>query len=101
GALSDRRAAMLPVIAAFGGMLAPAAIYLALNRGPTSNGWSIPTATDIAFSLGILAVLGGRIPIGLRVFVAAFAVVDDILSVLTLAIFYPRSFTPVWLVPAA
>jgi NhaA family Na+:H+ antiporter len=101
GALSDRRAAALPVIAAFGGMLAPAGIYLAFNRGPTSSGWSIPTATDIAFSLGILAVLGGRIPIGLRVFVAAFAVVDDILSVLTLAIFYPRSFTPVWLLPAA
>jgi len=97
GALADRRAAILPVLAAGGGVIAPAAIYLALNAGPTAPGWSVPTATDIAFTLGILALLGERIPAGLRVFVAALAVVDDILSVLTLAIFYPRAFEPAWL----
>ncbi len=98
GALADRRAAALPVIAAVGGVLAPAAIYLSLNRGATAQGWSIPTATDIAFTLGILALLGDRIAPGLRVFVAALAVVDDVLSVLTLAIFYPHSFSLRWLV---
>jgi len=94
GALADRRAAILPVLAALGGVVAPALIYLALNRGPASSGWSIPTATDIAFTLGLLAIQGDRIPVGLRAFVAALAVVDDVLSVLTLAIFYPRAFAP-------
>ncbi|BDG02505.1 Na+/H+ antiporter NhaA [Anaeromyxobacter oryzae] len=94
GALADWRAAILPILAALGGVVAPALIYLAFNRGPAFRGWAIPTATDIAFTLGLLAVLGDRIPVGLRAFVAALAVVDDILSVLTLAIFYPRSFAP-------
>jgi NhaA family Na+:H+ antiporter len=97
GALAEPRAALLPVIAAVGGCLAPAAIYLALNPGPTAPGWSVPTATDIAFALGILALLGDRVPVGLRVFVAALAVVDDILSMLTLAIFYPHAFEAIWL----
>jgi NhaA family Na+:H+ antiporter len=97
GALADRRAAILPVVAAIGGVLAPAAIYLLLNPGPAATGWSVPTATDIAFTLGILALFGDRVAPGLRVFVAALAVVDDILSVLTLAIFYPRGFAPTWL----
>jgi NhaA family Na+:H+ antiporter len=101
GALSDARAAALPVISAVGGVLAPAAIYLALNRGPTASGWSIPTATDIAFTLGILALLGDRIPSTLRVFVATLAVADDVLSVLTLAIFYPQSFHVPWLLASA
>jgi len=96
GSLADLRAAALPVLCAIGGVLAPAAIYLALNRGATAPGWSVPTATDIAFSLGVLALLGSRVPTGLRVFVAALAVVDDILSVLTLAIFYPRAFELGW-----
>jgi len=94
GALADRRAAVLPVVAAIGGVLAPAAIYLALNSGPTARGWAVPTATDVAFTLGILALLGERVPPGLRVFVAALAIVDDVLSVLTLAIFYPHGFEP-------
>jgi len=98
GALADRGAAILPIVAAFGGVVAPALIYLALNPGSSSHGWAIPTATDIAFTLGILAVLGPRIPTGLRVFVAALAVADDVLSVLTLAIFYPRSFQPTFLI---
>jgi NhaA family Na+:H+ antiporter len=101
GALTDARAAALPVIGALGGVLAPAAIYLALNGGPAAHGWSIPTATDIAFTLGILALLGDRSPPGLRVLVAALAVVDDILSVLTIAIFYPRDFSPRWLAASA
>jgi NhaA family Na+:H+ antiporter len=94
GALADRRAALLPIFAAVGGVIAPASIYLAWIHGPAAQGWSIPTATDVAFTLGLLALLGERIPTSLRVFVAALAVVDDVLSVLTLAIFYPRSFTP-------
>ncbi|HEV3192016.1 MAG TPA: Na+/H+ antiporter NhaA, partial [Polyangiaceae bacterium] len=74
----------------------PAAIYLALNHGLSEKGWSIPTATDIAFTLAILALLGERIPPGLRVFVAALAVADDVLSILTLAIFYPHAFHLGW-----
>ncbi|HXC54328.1 MAG TPA: Na+/H+ antiporter NhaA [Rhizomicrobium sp.] len=101
GSLTDLRAAALPALCAVGGVLAPAAIYLALNRGATAPGWSVPTATDIAFALGVLALLGARVPVGLRVFVAALAVVDDILSVLTLAIFYPRAFELGWLVVSA
>jgi NhaA family Na+:H+ antiporter len=101
GALAERRAILLPVVAAMGGVLAPAAIYLALNRGPAAQGWSIPTATDIAFTLGILALLGDRSPPSLRVFVAALAVVDDVLSVLTLAIFYPHDFNLAWLAASA
>ncbi|HTO82609.1 MAG TPA: Na+/H+ antiporter NhaA [Methylomirabilota bacterium] len=101
GSLADWRAALLPVVAAVGGVLAPTAIYLALNPGPTAPGWSVPTATDVAFALGILALLGDRIPVGLRVFVAALAVVDDILSMLTLAIFYPHAFEATWLLASA
>ena len=100
GTLADWRAALLPIIAAIGGVLAPAAVYLALNPGSTASGWSVPTATDIAFVLGVLALLGERIPVGLRVFVAALAVVDDILSMLTLAIFYPHAFNAIWLLAA-
>ncbi len=101
GALSDPRAAILPVVCAVGGVIAPALIYLAINQGPAARGWSVPTATDIAFTLGILALFGSRIPIGLRVFVAALAVVDDILSVGTLAVFYSHGFRPGWLAAAA
>jgi NhaA family Na+:H+ antiporter len=101
GALADRRAATLPVVAAVGGVVTPALVYLALNPGPTSRGWAVPTATDVAFTLGILALLGARVPSGLRVFVAALAVVDDVLGVLTLATFYPRSFQPIFLVAVA
>ncbi|HEY7976955.1 MAG TPA: Na+/H+ antiporter NhaA [Rhizomicrobium sp.] len=101
GGLTDPRAALLPVIAAVGGGIMPALIYLALNRGTTVPGWSVPTATDIAFVLGILALLGDRVPTSLRVFIAAFAVVDDILSVLTLAVFYPHNFEAAWLIAAA
>jgi NhaA family Na+:H+ antiporter len=101
GSLTAPRAAILPVVAAIGGVLAPTGIYLLLNMGPTAPGWSVPTATDIAFALGILALFGSRIPVSLRVFVAAFAVVDDIFSVLTLAIFYPRGFSLDWMAVGA
>jgi NhaA family Na+:H+ antiporter len=101
GALTDRRAAVLPVVCALGGTVGPAAIYLALNPGPTAPGWSAPTSTGIAFALGILALLGRRVPTGLKVFVAALAVVDDIVSMLILAVFYPQDFHALWLLPAA
>jgi NhaA family Na+:H+ antiporter len=101
GALADVRVAALPVIAAIGGVVVPAAIYLIFNRGPTAGGWAVPTATDVAFTLGILALLGRRVPTALRVFVAALAVVDDVLSVLTLAIFYAHAFSPRWLLVSA
>jgi len=101
GSLTDRRAAVLPVLCAIGGVLAPAAIYLAFNRGPTAPGWSAPTSTGIAFALGVLALLGQRAPVGLKVFVAALAIVDDIISMLILAVFYPQDFQAVWLLGAA
>ncbi len=101
GALADVRAAVLPVLAAIGGVVVPATIYLMFNQGPARAGWAVPTATDVAFTLGILALLGRRVPSGLRVFVAALAVVDDVLSVLTLAIFYPHAFSPQWLVASS
>ena len=97
GALADRKAAALPITAAIGGVIVPALVYLAFNRGSTSAGWSIPTATDVAFTLGILAVLRDRVPAALRVFVAALAVADDVLSVITLAVSSPNSFSVAWL----
>jgi NhaA family Na+:H+ antiporter len=101
GALTDPKAALLPIVAALGGVLAPAGIYLALATPATVAGWSVPTATDVAFTIGILALLGARVPGALRVFVAALAIVDDILSMLTLAIFYPQGFNASWLLGAA
>jgi Na+:H+ antiporter, NhaA family len=98
GAFTDIRAAALPVLCAVGGSIAPALIYLTLNRGATAPGWSAPTSTGIAFALGLLAVLGSRVPVGLKVFVAALAVVDDIISMLILGVFYPQDFHPVWLI---
>ncbi|MCG6857100.1 MAG: Na+/H+ antiporter NhaA [Salaquimonas sp.] len=97
GELSNPRAAILPVVAALGGVLAPAGIYLLLNADTVPEGWAVPTATDIAFTLGILALLGSRVPASLRVFVATLAVADDVISVLTLAVFYPKDFEPTWL----
>jgi NhaA family Na+:H+ antiporter len=96
GALTSRRAALLPLVAAMGGVIAPALVYLGLNGGAVARGWPIPTATDVAFSLGLLALLGDRVPSTLRVFVAALAVADDVLSVLTLALFFPGAFAPVY-----
>jgi NhaA family Na+:H+ antiporter len=92
GELSTLRKAALPVSAAVGGMLIPAGIYFAINAGgPAAQGWGIPMATDIAFALGLLALFGSRAPIGLKVFLTALAIADDIGAVLVIAFFYTSS----------
>ncbi len=92
GELQDRRAAALPIIAAVGGMVVPAALYLVINAGGDgSRGWGIPMATDIAFALGLVAVLGDRVPAPLKVFLLTLAIVDDIGAILVIAIFYAGS----------
>ncbi|HEY8946747.1 MAG TPA: Na+/H+ antiporter NhaA [Polyangiaceae bacterium] len=89
GELSELRRAMLPIATAVGGMLVPAAIYLALNAGrPTASGWGVPMATDIAFAVGVLALLGNRVPPALRVLLLALAVIDDVGAILVIAFFY-------------
>src|SRR5690606_18195484 len=89
GELSNPRQALLPIGAAFGGMLVPAVIYFALNpSGEMSNGWGIPMATDIAFALGILYLLGSRIPLSLKIFLTALAIIDDLGAVVVIALFY-------------
>ncbi|KLT69457.1 Na+/H+ antiporter NhaA [Flavobacterium sp. ABG] len=89
GELSSIRNASLPIMAAFGGMLIPAAIFLALNFGTaTQNGAGIPMATDIAFAIGILSLLGSRVPASLKVFLTALAVIDDLGAIIVIAIFY-------------
>lgn len=89
GELRDPRRAALPVVAAFGGALVPMGIYLALNAGrPTMGGWGVPMATDIAFALGLLALLGSRVPASLKVFLSTLAVADDIIAILVIALFY-------------
>jgi NhaA family Na+:H+ antiporter len=89
GELANLRAAALPIIAAVGGVMVPAAIYLALNAGGAgAHGWGVPMATDIAFALGCMALLGSRIPFALKIFLTAVAIVDDLIAVLVIAIFY-------------
>ncbi|NPA95020.1 MAG: Na+/H+ antiporter NhaA [Thermodesulfobacteria bacterium] len=89
GELSSVRKATLPVLAAVGGSVTPALIYYFFNpSGPAMSGWGIPMATDIAFALGILALLGKRVPTGLKIFLTALAIVDDLIAVLVIAIFY-------------
>lgn len=89
GALSKIKQAILPVIAAFGGVIIPAIIFLAFNFAPIQqNGWAVPTATDIAFAVGILALLGRSIPGEIRVFLLSLAIIDDIIAVLIIALFY-------------
>ena len=91
GELASFRRAFLPVLAALGGVLTPALIYFALNvHGPGARGWGIPVATDIAFSLAVLKLFGTRIPIGLKIFLASLAIVDDIAGVLIIAVAYTR-----------
>ncbi|OJY35773.1 MAG: Na+/H+ antiporter NhaA, partial [Legionella sp. 40-6] len=89
GSLSDIRKAMLPMIAALGGVVVPALIFLGFNSLPTQqNGWAIPTATDIAFAVGVLALLGRSIPGNIRIFLLTLAIIDDIIAVLIIALFY-------------
>ena len=90
GELSSIKQAMLPIIGAVGGMLIPALIYIYINFGNpnTLNGWAIPSATDIAFSIGILSLLGSRVPISLKVFLTALAIIDDLGAIVIIAFFY-------------
>ena len=102
GELRDRRQAALPVIAAVGGMVVPALLFIALNpSGPESEGWGIPMATDIAFAVGVLALVAPSIPSSLRLFLLTLAIVDDIGAILVIAVFYSKSVDPTWLVVAA
>ena len=98
GELADPRRAALPVAAAIGGMAVPAAIYLVLNAGSGGrDGWGIPMATDIAFSIGLLALLGTRVPVSLKVFLLALAIVDDLGAIAVIAVFYTDDISFLWL----
>jgi NhaA family Na+:H+ antiporter len=100
GSLVDWRVAAAPVLATLGSIAAPALLYLALNPGSRAAGWSVPADTGVAFTLGILALFGSRASSGLKVFVATYAVADDLLSILILAIFYPHTLHAAWLLLA-
>jgi NhaA family Na+:H+ antiporter len=99
GELSDRRTAMLPVIAAIGGMLLPALVYLAINFNNPGlwRGAGIPTATDIAFAMAIMSALGKRVPNSLKIFLTALAIIDDLGAILVIAIFYGQGVQWLWL----
>lgn len=101
GELADRRAVALPALAALGGMVVPAMIYLAFNRGGDgAPGWGIPMATDIAFALGVVALLGSRVPASVKVLLLTLAIIDDIGAIAVIAIFYADSVQPGLLVGA-
>jgi NhaA family Na+:H+ antiporter len=102
GELRRPAQAALPALAAIGGMVVPAAVYLAFNAGgPGAAGWGIPMATDIAFSIGVLTVLARRVPYALVVFLTALAIIDDIGGILVIAIFYGDGARPLWLLASA
>ena len=103
GDLRDPRRAAIPIVAAVGGMVVPAAIYLAVNLGAddgSARGWAIPTATDIAFALAVLAVISTHLPSGLRTFLLTLAIVDDLLAITIIAFFYTDDLEVVWLLAA-
>ncbi|GGZ25481.1 MULTISPECIES: Na+/H+ antiporter NhaA [Shewanella] len=103
GALSSVSKASLPTFAAIGGMLVPAAVYLLFNANDpvTQGGWAIPAATDIAFALGIMALLGNRVPVALKVFLLALAIIDDLGVIVIIALFYSSDLSMISLVIAA
>ena len=95
GQLSSRAQVMLPVVCAFGGVLVPALIYAGFNSGDPESmrGWAIPTATDIAFALGVLTLLGSRVPLGMKVLLSTIAVVDDLVAIAIIAVFYSHGLS--------
>ncbi len=95
GQLSSRAQVMMPVICAFAGVLVPALIYAGFNAGDADamRGWAIPTATDIAFALGVLSLLGSRVPLGMKVLLSTIAVVDDLVAILIIAVFYSHGLS--------
>ncbi len=103
GELSQRSQVVLPAVAAVGGMAVPALIYVILNRGDSLalNGWAIPAATDIAFALGVLTLLGKRVPISLKIFLLALAIIDDLGAIVIIAIFYSGDLSMTSLILAA
>ena len=101
GQLKQPKQALLPMMAAVGGVIAPATIYAVVNRGGAINGWAIPMATDIAFALGVLSLLGDRVPGGVRVFFSTLAIADDLISIVAIALFYGESPDLAWLLAAA
>ncbi|MFI3318740.1 MAG: Na+/H+ antiporter NhaA [Rikenellaceae bacterium] len=102
GQLSSFKRAILPVIAAIGGMVVPALIYTIFNHNtPSAAGWGVPTATDIAFAIGIMSILGDRVPLSLKIFLTALAIADDLGAILVIAIFYGGSIDWLCLVVAA
>ena len=101
GELRDRRAATLPVMAAAGGVAMPALIFLAVTAGTReASGWAIPAATDIAFAVGVLALLGDRVSSGVKLFLLTIAIVDDIAAIVIIAVFYSDSLSAAWLLAA-
>lgn len=102
GQLRDRRKVMLPIVAALGGAIVPAAIFLGFQLGESGErGWAIPMATDIAFVVGALAILGKRVPPGLKILLLSLAIVDDLIAVAVIALFYAQKVQSIWLMGAA
>ena len=99
GELSNKKQALLPIIAAVGGMVVPALMYIYINfqNSETLNGWAIPSATDIAFSMGVLSLLGSGVPLSLKVFLTALAIIDDLGAIIIIAFFYSGDLSIVYL----